>query len=232
MCVAQVQPVTYDFDMRHLILPALIAATVPSTMAQAHPHIFVSTEVTVIFEDGVPAAVDLAWIYDDYFSLLITSDLGLDLDGDMQLTAEEEQILAASVTEWPADFQGDLEVSQGGDIIQLAPRTNHTMVFEDGIVREMHRRPIPALNDPTAPITIRAYDPFYYVAYDLVGAVQIEGRDNCEALITPANLDAAYTLVEELLYGRPAADVGADEQFPEVGVAFADTIEVTCAPLG
>jgi hypothetical protein len=73
------------------------------------------------------------------------------------------------------------------------------------------------------------YDPFYYVAYELIGAVTIKGRDDCEALITPANLDAAYTLVEEVLYGRPASDVGADEEFPEVGVAFADTINVTCA---
>jgi hypothetical protein len=59
--------------------------------------------------------------------------------------------------------------------------------------------------------------------------VNIVGRDDCEVLVAPANLDAAYTLVEELLYGRPASDVGVDEEFPEVGVAFADTIEVTCA---
>ena len=66
--------------MRTFVFPAIIATVIPTTVAQAHPHIFVSTEVTVIFEDGVPAAVDLAWIYDDYFSLLITADLGLDLD--------------------------------------------------------------------------------------------------------------------------------------------------------
>lgn len=218
--------------MRTLVFPAIMATVMPTTVAQAHPHIFVETEVTVIFEDGVPAAVDLAWIYDDYFSLLITADLGLDLDGDLTLTAEEEQILANSVTEWPADFKGDLEVMQGDMVLPLAPRTNHTMTFEGGIVREMHRRQIAASVDPDGPITIRAYDPFYYVAYDLVGAVGIVGRDDCEALIAPANLDAAYTLVEELLYGRPAGDVGPDEEFPEVGVAFADTIEVSCAVSG
>jgi len=214
--------------MRHFILPAILATVLPTSMAQAHPHIFVQVEVAVVFEDDAPSAVKLAWIYDDYFSLLITADLGLDLDGDMVLTEEEEAILAASVTEWPADFKGDLEVMQGTDVVQLAPRTDHTMTFENGIVREMHTRGIPDTKDPTLPLTVRVYDPFYYVAYELVGPITIEGRDDCDAVVTPANLDAAYTLVEELLYGRPASDVGMDEEFPEVGVAFADTIEITC----
>lgn len=227
--VALVARLSYKTPMRHLIIPALLATVLPTTMAQAHPHIFVSVEVSVVFEDDAPAAVNLAWIYDDYFSLLITADLGIDLDGDMVLTEDEKATLAASVTEWPADFKGDLEVMQGTDVIALAGRTDHTMTFENGIMREMHSRPIEALSDPDAPLTIRVYDPFYYVAYELVGDVTIEGRDDCKATVTPANLDAAYTMVEELLYGRPASDVGPDEEFPEVGVAFADTIEITCA---
>lgn len=211
------------------VLPTLIAIALPTHMAQAHPHIFVSVEVAVVYENDLPAAVELAWIYDDYFSLLLMTDLGLDLDGDLTLTAEEEIILATSVTEWPADFGGDLQVVQGDELVDLASRTNHTMTFEEGIVREVHTRPIAALPKNNAPLTIRVFDPFYYVAYELIGAVTIKGRDDCEALITPANLDVAYSLVEELLYGRPAGDVGPDEEFPEVGVAFADTINVTCA---
>jgi hypothetical protein len=42
------------------------------------------------------------------------------------------------------------------------------------------------------------------------------------------DLNAAYSLVDEFLYGRPAADVGAEEQLPEVGLQFAETIFVTC----
>ena len=214
--------------MRNLALSVLFAAALPSTMALAHPHIFVTVEVTLIYENNAPVAVRLAWVYDDYFSLLITSDLGLDLDGDMVLTPDEKLTLSASVTEWPADFGGDLVVMQGDDLVTLAPRINHVMTFEDGIMREIHTRPFVAELGDDDPITIRVYDRFYYVAYDLAGTVMIAGRDDCQAMVTPANLDAAYTLVEELLYGRPANDVGPDELFPEVGVAFADTIEVTC----
>ena len=49
----------------------------------------------------------------------------------------------------------------------------------------------------------------------------------CSATILPADLDKAYTLVEELLYATPAAEV--EEAFPEVGEAFADTVTVSCA---
>ncbi len=208
-------------------LPFIAALTLIPPPATAHPHIFVGAEVTVDFRGDTPV-VWLNWVYDDYFSLLITADLGLDLDGDMKLTPAEMTTLTESVTEWPADFNGDLEVKQGDTQLQLLPKQQHGMTFEDGIVRETHARPV-ALADPAMPLTIRVYDPFYYVAYALSGPVQIIGRDDCDVTITEPNLDRAYSLVEELLYGRPASDVGPDEEFPEVGVEFAQTITVSCA---
>lgn len=202
-------------------------ASACATSAWAHPHIFVGVEVTVVYDGEIPQAIELAWIYDDYFSLLITTDLGIDLDGDMVLTAQEEQTLAAAVTQWPPDFQGDLEVTSADAPVTLAPKTDHRMIFEDGIVREVHRRPLgPTLAN--VPLTIRVYDPFYYVAYQLAGPVKITGRDDCAASILQPDLNSAYALVEELLYGRPASDVGPDEEFPAVGISFAETITITC----
>ena len=211
---------------RRCLTPALFAL-LPHSTAMAHPHIFVGVEVTLIYDGTTPNAVQLNWVYDDYFSLLITTDLGIDLDGDMILTADEERILAEAVTEWPPDFQGDLEVLQGEQPVTLAAKQDHRMEFRNGIVHEIHTRPLADVGD--APLTIRVYDPFYYVAYQLTGPVRIAGRDDCTASITPPDLDRAYSLVEELLYGRPAADVGPDEEFPAVGVEFAETITVICA---
>ncbi len=213
--------------MRTLTTLSALALMLTPPPALAHPHIFVGAEVTVDFTSGAPV-VRLGWVYDDYFSLLITADLGIDLDGDMQLTPEEVKILTDSVTAWPEDFQGDLEVLQGDTQLALAPKQDHGMTFADGLVTEEHARAV-TVADPDAPLTIRVYDPFYYVAYQLAGPVKILGRDDCEAAITPPNLDRAYSLVEELLYGRPASDVGPDEEFPEVGIEFAETITVTCA---
>lgn len=215
--------------MRRLTCTTALLALLPSASAVAHPHIFVGVEVTVIFGQTPVPMVQLAWVYDDYFSLLITSDLGIDLDGDLLLTEDEKAALNAAITEWPPNFKGDLEVMQAETVLGLAPKAAHQMTYEGGIVRETHVRPLAGLADPNAPLVIRAYDPFYYVAYELAGPVRIVGRDDCDISVIPPDLDAAYSLVEELLYGRPAGDVGPDEEFPEVGIEFAETITVTCA---
>lgn len=200
-----------------------------ATPALSHPHVFINVDLTLTYTDGLPSGVTVAWVYDDYISLLITSDLGLDLDGDLQLTPEEEAILAGAAADWPEDFNGDLEVLFGDAPITLEPRIDHTLTFDNGIVREVHTRPI-TVPDSETPLTIRTYDPFYYISYDLIGPLTILGRDDCTADITRPDLNKAYAMAEELLYGRAASDVGADEDFPEIGVQFAETIVVQCAP--
>ncbi|WP_237331763.1 DUF1007 family protein [Yoonia vestfoldensis] len=209
---------------------SLIGLLLPAP-ALAHPHVFVQVEMAVAFDAQGGVAVRLDWVYDAYFSMLVTADLGIDIDGDLQLTPDEQALLDAQVAAWPADFDGDLEVAQGDTILPLAPKRDHAMVYENGIIRETHLRPVAQLADRAAPLTILPYDPSYYVAYTLAGPVSVTGRDDCTVDIIPANLDAAYTLVEELLYGRPASDVGPDEDFPEVGRSFADKVVVTCAGL-
>ena len=208
---------------------SLIAALALPVQATAHPHVFVQADMTIVFAEDGTVAVRLVWTYDDFFSLMVSTDLGIDLDGDTILTAEEQTMLDDRITAWPPEYSGDLEVMQGDQVLPLADKREHRMTFQDGIFVETHLRPVASLADSDAPLIVRAYDPTYYVAYDLTRPVRIEGRDDCEVSIVPADLNAAYSMVEELLYGRPASDVGPDEAFPEVGRAFADTVTVTCA---
>lgn len=209
--------------IKHFVVATSLA--VPSA-SSAHPHVFVETQLTVLFEDGAPVGVQVDWIYDDFFSLLLTSDLGIDLDGDMILTPDEEAILDAAVTQWPEGFKGDLEVRQAGATVALGAKVGHTMSFTDGIVRETHVRVLPPLDD--GPFTLQAFDPFYYVAYDLLQPIRVSGRDDCTASVAAADLAAARALVADLLGGLAPEDVGPDEPFPEVGSQFADTVTMSC----
>ncbi|MFT6073938.1 MAG: polyphosphate kinase [Yoonia sp.] len=208
----------------HLI--AAFALPVPAT---AHPHIFVEAQVTVIFADDGAILVKLDWFYDDLFSLLVTSDLGIDMDGDLLLTTDEQALLDDQITAWPPDYTGDLEVSQDVVALTLADKQNHTMTYERGLFHEAHIRPIDAVADPAAPLEIRVYDPSFYTAYELRTPVIIAGRDDCAVQINSADIDAAYALAESQLDGRDPSTVGPDEYFPAIGDAFADTIVVTCA---
>lgn len=215
--------------MRNFLISCTALCLAPGSGAQAHPHLFVGVDVTMIYENGSPTGIKLEWAYDEFFSLLLTTDLGIDLDGDLVLSPDEIETLAASVADWPEDFGGDLEVTQVGNDVALGERTQHTMTYSEGLIRETHVRPILAGTNTSDPLVVRVYDPFYYISYSLNGAVTFEGIDTCAAAITAPDLNAAYSLVEELLYGRAASDVGADEEFPKVGIEFAETITISCA---
>lgn len=211
-----------------LTFPLIVALAYPVTVT-AHPHVFVRAQVGVVFDDAGEISVRLDWVYDDLFSLLVTSDLGIDMDGDLLLTADEQALLDDQITAWPPDYTGDLEVSQDGVILTLADKQDHSMTYEGGLFLETHVRPIAALADPVAPLQIRVYDPSFYTAYELHGPVTVTGRNDCEVQIIVADIDAAYALAESQLDGRDPSTVGPEEYFPAIGDAFADTIVVTCA---
>jgi ABC-type uncharacterized transport system substrate-binding protein len=213
--------------MRASILSLLFVSV--SGPVAAHPHIFVEAEVEVVFDgEGLVAGVRLSWTYDDFFSFLLSSELGLDADGDLEMTAQELETLAGQVLDWPADFGGDLYLRQGDATVTLGARSEASVDYVDGRVIERHFRPLAEPLDASAPLTVQVYDPFYYVAYEISPDITLAGGEGCGAELRKADLNAAYSLVDELLYGRPASDVGPDEYFPEVGEAFADTVFVTC----
>lgn len=208
----------------HSVALAMLAGPVV-----AHPHIFITAEVEVVFNDtGQMAGVRLSWTYDEFFSFMLTEDLGLDTDGDLSMTDDELAVLAENVLDWPADFGGDLYLTQRDTPVALAPRQDATVEYRDGMVIERHFRPLETPLDASWPVAVQVYDPFYYVAYEISPEITVTGGAGCNFELRKADLNAAYTLVEELLYGRPASDVGPDEAFPEVGEAFSDTVFVSC----
>lgn len=211
-----------------LTFPLIAAMALPAS-TMAHPHVFVEAQVTVVFADDGVVGIKLDWFYDDFFSLLVTTDLSIDMDGDLLVTAAEQDLLDSQIATWPPDYGGDLEVSQAGEVLPLAEKQNHSMTYADGLFHEAHVRPVSQIADPDAPLQIRVFDPTFYTAYDLRPDVLIEGRTDCAVEIIPADIDAAYALAESLLDGQDPNSIDPDDYFPEIGDAFADTIVVTCA---
>jgi ABC-type uncharacterized transport system substrate-binding protein len=213
--------------MRTVLLASMIACV--AAPAAAHPHIFAEAGVEVVFDDaGRMTGVRLSWTYDEFFSFMLTEDLGLDTDGDLLMTDAELEALAASVLDWPPDFGGDLYLMQRDTALALGPRAEASVAYVDGKVTESHFRPLAEPVDASWPVAVQVYDPYYYVAYEISADVMMAGGTGCAVELRKADLNAAYSLVDELLYGRPASDVGPDEYFPQVGEAFSDTVFVTC----
>lgn len=194
--------------------------------AGAHPHIFVDTGLRVVVDDkGVFQGVEVTWAYDDFYSLLLLADLGLDPDGDGELTDTELRQLDGVDLQWVPGFEGDTYVTRAnGNTVSLGKPQSRGVSVSNGRITTVHFRPARRQQSANA-LIVKAYDPTFYTAYALTGAVPITGP--CTTNVLPADLDAAYTLAEEMLYAMPASD--AIDAFPEVGEAFADTVIVTCS---
>ncbi len=191
----------------------------------AHPHIFVDTALRFEVNDqSEVTGVTVTWTYDDFFTLLILEDYGLDPDGDSVLTeAELDQLHGFDLIEWPEGFEGDLYVYSNGQKIEM-PRPRPVGVsVEDGFITATHFREIPAV--PTEGLEVLQYDPTYYVAYDVTKGVTLTAPD-CTATVTDPNQEEAQAAVQAELDGGSMEDVFNEMR---VGVHFSDTVTISCA---
>ncbi len=207
--------------VRSRVIPAVFAVLLTAPVAQAHPHVFVQTGLTLVADAaGRLVGIEVSWTYDDFYSLLLLEDMGLDPDGDGTLTPDELARLDGFDLQWIEGYLGDLYLTAGGAAVDLGPPEGRGTDLVAGQIVTRHFR---AFAPQSGPVIVKAYDPTFYTAYDLEGGVTVP--DICKLAIQPADLDRAYTMVEEALYKNPAM---ADDEFPEVGEAFADVVEVTC----
>lgn len=192
--------------------------------AWAHPHVFV--DVTLRFlpdAEGRLTGVEVTWAYDDFFSLLVLEDRGLDPDGDMILTeAERAALLGFDLSDWPEGFEGAMFLYQGDRKVTLSAPTPLQAGMEGARIVTRHVRSFDPI-DP-AGLVVRPYDPSYYAALSLKAAGGLP--DGCRARIEPADTVAADAIVASL--GGTSNETLFEEV--EVGIHYADTLEIRCAP--
>ncbi|SMR84070.1 ABC-type uncharacterized transport system, substrate-binding protein [Aliiroseovarius halocynthiae] len=206
----------------------MIAAT--AVPLASHPHVFIDAGANLIFDDaGQLAAVRVFWAYDEFYSMLLIEDNGLDTDGDGTPEQAALDAYAGKDVDWDAGFPGDLYLQNEGADVGLSGPVEHGMRYEEGRVVSWHIRPLKTrLKVGSEPVLAQIYDPTFFVAYDLHLPVTVEGAEACAVEQIPADLGAAYDKVESLLYGPDSAEYSEDS-YPEVGHLFADKMLLTCS---
>ncbi|QBF32815.1 DUF1007 family protein [Thalassococcus sp. S3] len=203
----------------------LLSALALSGPVIAHPHVFVDTGLRLVTDpQGRLLGVEVSWNYDELYSMLMFEDRGLDNDYDGRLDDAEVGQLQGFDLNWIEGFEGDLYVTGPAGPITLGKPQGRGVRVEEARIISTHFRPL-VQPQHAADLIVQAYDPTFYTAYDLTRGVETEGP--CDVEVTQPDLDAAYSKVEELLYGMPASR--AEEEFPEVGEAFAATVSFRCA---
>ncbi len=211
---------------RLALVSALCLSLAPGS-AQAHPHIFIDAGLRLIVEDGRVTAVEVTWLYDELYTLLLMQDHGLDEDFDLVLTDEEVARMLGFDLDWTYGFEGGLYLRRGTAELDIGPPQPVSLeLVAPGQFRTTHRREV---SDPggDGALDAQIYDPEFYAAFEMTGDITIEGAD-CTTDLIRADLDAAYAVLEGMLIDIGGADA-EDDNYPEVGIHFADRVEITCA---
>lgn len=197
--------------------------------AWAHPHEFVDAALGFAFDaQGRVTEIEVEWRYDDFTSMLILSDLGLN-PAATDLSADQAPELQGFDLDWMPGYDGDLWPLAGDAPVAMEPPRPGITTLEAGRVVSRHSRPLAAPVDPVAtPLVVQVYDPEFYVAYTIAGAAPPNGRAGCRIRIMVADMDAAFARLAAALDELNAGGGNEEEDFPRVGRDFADELQLLC----
>ncbi|MGR3463395.1 DUF1007 family protein [Limimaricola sp.] len=208
-----------------------LSAALPGA-ALAHPHVFIDAAFELVFDEaGALAAVRIDWAYDEFYSLMLIEENRLDADADGFPEQAALDAYAGRDVDWAAGFPGDFVIEKGGEAVALDGPVKHRARFEEGRLVSSHVRPLAAPFDVSDQVvTARAYDPTYFVAYDVPVDPTVIGREGCKLRRDVADRGAAEEEYGEQLAAIDATSDPFEEiDLPDIGVLFADSFELTCA---
>lgn len=212
-----------------------LAALLLAPAAVAHPHVFVDTGFDLTFDgQNQFSEIRVTWQYDEFFSLLITEDLGLDADGDGVLTPSEQQKLIGFDTNWDEGFNGDLELRVKGQIVPLSAPSQATTELRDGRIVSSHVRtlaqPMPM---QAGPFSLKAFDPSYYTAYEIKLPVTLprDLQEHCHLQRIEPDIAGGLALMQAQLLRLDANADLEENDIPLMGGEYATEILLTCPEL-
>ena len=196
----------------------------------AHPHVFIDSGIEVLIDaQNRATGVRISWTYDEYYSLFIIGDMGLDPDWDGALTDAETTSLSGFDMKWDADFPGDTYALQGDVDLALSRPKDWSADYANGKITSHHVRdfdqPIPLTGDP---LIVQVYDPGYYVLYTIARDPVLTGGQGCNATAYAPDITEADAALKDAL-AEYSADADLEADFPAIGKTYAEEIRVTCA---
>ncbi|KAB2912213.1 MAG: DUF1007 family protein [Hyphomicrobiaceae bacterium] len=162
--------------------------------AAAHPHVWISVETTVVYENGSFTGFRHRWTFDEFYTAMAVE--GLDKNNDGKYDRDELAELAKVNVEGLKDFSYFTYPLLGGRELKVGEVSDYWLEHKDGILTLNFVLPLaqPVLSDAKG-FTFSVYDPSYFIAFDLV-------KDD------PVKLSAGAPKNCRLNVGVPAKDNG------------------------
>jgi ABC-type uncharacterized transport system substrate-binding protein len=194
--------------------------------AVAHPHVFLTQKVTVVFEQGAIVALDHVWTFDEFYSAMAVE--GLDKNKDGIYSRDELAELAKVNIDGLREFNYYTFAKLAGADLKVGTVTDYWMEHGKGALSLHFRVPLdkPVLGEANG-FEFAVYDPSYFVAFDYKDGESIRLSDTapktCKAAIAePEKTAADARRLGESFFEQLGGGPGA-------GVSFSKTVKVTCA---
>ncbi|MBA2126614.1 DUF1007 domain-containing protein [Hyphomicrobium methylovorum] len=181
-----------------------LAALAIATPVVAHPHVWVTYEMTVDYDKDVVTGVDHIWSFDDAYSVMALE--GLDTNNDGNYDEKELAELLKVNMEGLKEFNYFTVAKLGADKLTFKPPTNERLEYKNKVLSLHFRltleKPVPAKAEG---LTFAVFDPSFFIAFEP------EKTDSVKLASAPAGCSA--TMID------PDAEK-QDEQAKKLGDAI------------
>ena len=142
------------------------AALLACLPAGAHPHVWVTMEATLLYENGAFVGIRHKWSFDEYYTTSAIEGLDKNKDGVYDRTELAE--LAKVNVDALKDFDYFTFPTLGGQALKLGEPKDYWLEHKGGTLSLYFTVTLasPVLTDAKA-FTFAVYDPSYFIAFDL-----------------------------------------------------------------
>jgi len=144
---------------------AAALAVLPSA-AFAHPHVWVSVEATVLYDNGKITGLQQAWTFDEFYTAQAIE--GLDKNGDGKYDRKELAELAQVNIDGLKEFDYFTFAKLANTDLKFAPPRDYWLEYTaKGILKLHFLLPLQSAIPAKAPgFAFSVYDPSYFIAFD------------------------------------------------------------------
>jgi ABC-type uncharacterized transport system substrate-binding protein len=174
---------------------ALLGGLMLPRPGDAHPHVWITTMVSFLFQDGKLVALRQAWAFDDFFSASLIADFDKDKNGAFD--EAEQRALAGKAFAALREYDYFTRIRQGGETFPIKDAETFSATLVNGLVFYGFTLPLGAALDPAkGPITAGVYDESFFVDVELDenDPVKFEGVPSgaCKYAVREDPADAIY----------------------------------------
>ena len=135
------------------------------TVLNAHPHLFIDAEITVVFSGDNVKGFSHTWFFDEMFSSSIIAEFDVNKDG--KFSPAERAKLKKEAFEYTAEQNYFTHVRIGKKPFIITAATDFRPSIEKGVLVYRFFISCPALASKKEKISVQIFDNTYYTSFQL-----------------------------------------------------------------